>query len=349
MQFLKFNHQYYMGVDLHSRSAYLCIMDWKGKVLLHRPVPCDDPGPFLNAVKPYQHDMVVGVETTFNWYFLSDLCREHNIPFALGHALYMKSIHGGKKKNDRIDSRTIAELLRSGMFPPAYNYPENMRTTRDLLRRRHKFVHHRAALYRHIGLCFYQQGKKPPALANIKKKTQREEIVQSLRGEDLRLSVSSDFEIISSLGRVIVGLEKRIFKRAKHHNRKDLHLMMSIPGCGEISAFNMLYEAHDIERFAKAQNFSSYCRTVKGKHVSAGKTYRSPNQKIGNPYLKWTMSEIAVHAGQYSEKIKKYHEGLLKRFPRGKSWAVLSHKLTIAIYYMLKNGEVFDETRFVGG
>ncbi len=349
MQFLKFNHQFYMGVDLHSRSAYLCIMDRKGKVLLHRPVPCDDPAPFLIAVKPYQHDIVVGVETTFNWYFLADLCRQHHIHFVLGHALYMKAIHGGKKKNDRLDSRTIAELLRSGMFPPAYAYPEKMRPTRDLLRRRHGFVRQRAGLYRHINLCFYQQGKKPPALASIKKRARQEEIIHGLRGEDLRLSVASDFEMIASLTRVIVSLEKQVFKRAKYHNRKYLSQLLSIPGCGEISAFNTIYEAHDMARFPKAQNFSSYCRTVKGKHVSAGKTYRSSNQKIGNPYLKWTMSEIAVHAGTYSEVMKKYHEGLLKRFPRGKSWAVLAHKITIAIYFMLKNGEVFDENRFVRG
>lgn len=349
MEFLKFNHRYYMGVDLHSRSAYLCIMDWKGKVLLHRGVPCDDPGPFLAAVKPYRHDIVVGVETTFNWYFLSDLCRKHNIPFALGHALYMKAIHGGKKKNDRVDSKTIAELLRSGMFPPAYDYPENMRATRDLLRRRHKFVQRRADLYRHINTCFHQQGKNPPALASIKKKSDREAIVKRLQGEDVHLSVNADFDVITALGRTIVSFEKRIFKRAKHHNRKYLSLLISIPGCGEISAFNTIYETHDIARFPKVQNYASYCRTVKGKHVSAGKTYRSPNQKIGNPYLKWTMSEIAVHAGQHSEVIKKYHQGLMERFPKGKSWAVLSHKLTIAIYFMLKNGEVFDETRFVAG
>ena len=45
------------------------------------------------------------------------------IDFVLGHALYMKAIHGGKAKNDRIDSLKIATLLRGGMFPMAYVYP----------------------------------------------------------------------------------------------------------------------------------------------------------------------------------------------------------------------------------
>jgi hypothetical protein len=52
----------------------------------------------------------------------------------------MKAIHGGKVKNDKIDSAKIAGLLRGGMFPLAYVYPAAMRSTRDLLRRRQYLV-----------------------------------------------------------------------------------------------------------------------------------------------------------------------------------------------------------------
>jgi transposase len=34
-------------------------------------------------------------------------------PFVLAHALYLKHIHGGKNKNDRIDSEKLAHLLRA--------------------------------------------------------------------------------------------------------------------------------------------------------------------------------------------------------------------------------------------
>jgi hypothetical protein len=35
----------------------------------------------------------------------------------LGHAQYMKAIHGGKAKNGRVDAQKIAVLLRGGMLP----------------------------------------------------------------------------------------------------------------------------------------------------------------------------------------------------------------------------------------
>src|SRR5919199_6952312 len=72
----------------------------------------------------------------FTWYWLADLCTREGMPFVLGHALSMKAMHGGKAKNDKIDSQKSAVLLRGGRLPQAYGYPAAMRATRDLLRRR---------------------------------------------------------------------------------------------------------------------------------------------------------------------------------------------------------------------
>ena len=68
----------------------------------------------------------------------------------LGHALAMKAIHGGKAKNDTLDSFKIATLLRGGLLPQAYVYPAAMRSTRDLLRRRLHLVRKRGQLLAHI-------------------------------------------------------------------------------------------------------------------------------------------------------------------------------------------------------
>jgi hypothetical protein len=72
----------------------------------------------------------------------------------LGHALFMKAIHGGKAKNDKIDAHKIAVLLRGGMLPQAYAYPAGMRATRDLLRRRLHLVRKRGQLLAHIPVFF---------------------------------------------------------------------------------------------------------------------------------------------------------------------------------------------------
>jgi transposase len=75
------------------------------------------PEDFLKAIRDFRDDAVVGAECMFTWYWLADLCQAEGIKFLLGHALYMKAIHGGKNKNDKLDSEKIARLLRGGTFP----------------------------------------------------------------------------------------------------------------------------------------------------------------------------------------------------------------------------------------
>ena len=149
MRFYNRQHTYYCGIDLHVKTMYVCILDGAGQVLVHRNVP-STPEAFLEIVAPYRDGLVVAAECMFTWYWLADVCAAEGITFVLGHALAMKAIHGGKAKNDRIDSHKIAVLLRGGMLPQAYVYPAAMRSTRDLIRRRLHLVRKRGQLLAHI-------------------------------------------------------------------------------------------------------------------------------------------------------------------------------------------------------
>jgi len=149
MRFYTKQHPFYCGIDLHARTMYVCILSQGGEVVLHRNMKAG-PDALLKALAPYRDQIVIAVECVFTWYWLADLCAREGIPFVLGHALYMKAIHGGKAKNDKIDAQKIAVLLRGGMLPQAYVYPAEMRATRDLLRRRMYLTRKRAELLAHI-------------------------------------------------------------------------------------------------------------------------------------------------------------------------------------------------------
>jgi transposase len=137
MRFYNGQHAHYCGVDLHTKTMFLCVLDARGDVLLERNTLAN-PKSFLKAVAPFRDDLVVGSECVFTWYWLADLCQREGIAFVLGHALNaarvsgMKAVHGGKTKNDRHDAHTIARLLRGGNFPLAYVYPEAKRPTEAL-------------------------------------------------------------------------------------------------------------------------------------------------------------------------------------------------------------------------
>jgi hypothetical protein len=155
--------------DLHTRTMYLCILNRDGEILLHRTMQAN-PEAFLKAVTPYRQDLVVGVECMFTWYWLADLCQREDIPFVLGHALYLKALHGGKCKNDRLDAYKIAALLRGGNLPMAYVYPADMRATRHL--RRTHLMRKRAELLGHIQNTARQYNLPSPGLIARKRNRQ---------------------------------------------------------------------------------------------------------------------------------------------------------------------------------
>lgn len=166
MNFYHSTHQYYCGIDLHARSLYVCILDQSSETLLHKEIPAN-PEALCRLIEPYRTDLVIGVECMHCWYWVADFCEDNGITFILGHALYMRAIHGGKTKNDRIDSYKIAALMRGGNFPLAYVYPRAMRATRDLLRRRTHIVRHGAELKAHVNNTTSQYNL-PPNKVNLK-------------------------------------------------------------------------------------------------------------------------------------------------------------------------------------
>jgi hypothetical protein len=63
-------HQFYAGVDLHARSMFVHILSNKGKTVFERDLPAE-PDAFLDAVKPFRKNVVVGCECMFAWYWLN--------------------------------------------------------------------------------------------------------------------------------------------------------------------------------------------------------------------------------------------------------------------------------------
>ena len=292
MRFYTQKHRYYCGIDLHARSMYLCILDHDGEIILHRNVQAE-PKPFLVAIAPYRKDIVIAVECIFTWYWLADLCSNEGIPFVLGHALYMKAIHGGKAKNDKIDAHKIATLLRGGMIPQAFVYPTDMRPTRDLLRRRTYLVRKRAELLGHIQNT-NSQYNLPAFCKNLASKCHRVGVAERFPNPTVRMSIQANLTLIELYSKLIRELELYIVRSAKEHDPQAFHLLQTVPGIGTTLALVILYEIYDIRRFPSVQDFASYARLVKCAKTSAGKKYGTSGSKIGNVHLKWAFSEAAV-------------------------------------------------------
>jgi transposase len=347
MKFYTQQHKFYCGIDLHARTMYVCILNQAGETVLHRNMKTD-PALFLKVIAPYREDLVVAVECIFTWYWLADLCVQQGIPFVLGHALYMKAIHGGKAKNDKIDAHKIALLLRGGMMPQAYVYPAEMRATRDLLRRRMHLMHKRAELLSHIQNTNHQYNL-PEIGKKIAYKANREGVVERFVDTAVQKSIEVDLALIDHYDKLLSDIELYIVNTAKQHDVNAFYRLRSVPGIGKILALVILYEVQDIQRFPRVQDFVSYCRLVKCAKESAGKKYGTSGKKIGNAYLKWAFSEAAVLFLRNNPEGQKYLARLEKKHSKGKALTILAHRLARTVYHLLRREQAFDMNKFLNG
>ena len=345
MRFYTNQHHYYCGIDLHTKNMYVCILNQEGKILLHKNANvCQDA--LLKFIKPYLPNLVISVECMFTWYWIADFCQQHKIPFVLGHALYMKAIHGSKTKNDKINSHKIAVLLRGGMIPMAYVYPQEMRATRDLLRRRMHFMRKRSELLAHIQNT-RNQYNLPSFEKTISRKSNRGEIVDHFSNPAVKKSMELNLALIDQYDMILRKTENYILNHTKAHNPNDFYLLRTVPGIGEILGLVMLYEIHDINRFEKVQNFTSYARLIRPQKESAGKVKGSGNKKMGNAYLKWAFSEATLLLIRDRLEIKELHAKLKNKHGKARALAIISHKLGRTVYYILKKQQAFDMNKFL--
>jgi transposase len=345
MRFYNQPHRFYAGVDLHARSMFTHVLDNCGRTVFERDLPAA-PDAFLDAVAPYRNGLVVGCECMFAWYWLADLCEDESIPFTLGHALYMKAIHGGKSKNDRIDAAKIAGLLRGGMFPMAFVYPRAMRATRDLLRRRTLFVRQKAQLIAHIQNT-NSQYNLPPFERKLSRHPDYSVLAKRFAHPSTRLSIAADATLIQHYQQTIAELEKHLVKHAKVHDPATYLLLQSLPGIGKVLGLILLYEIQDIQRFPEDGNFLSYARLVRCEHESAGKKKGSGGRKIGNAHLKWAFSEAAALMLRCLPAAKTWLQRQERKRGKRKALAVLEAKIGRAVYQVWRKQQPFDVKKFL--
>jgi transposase len=271
------------------------------------------------------------------------------LTFVLAHALYVRAIHGGKNKNDRIDSEKLTHLLRSNLIPPAYVYPAQKRPLRALLRQRLLYIWNRSELLARIQ-SHQLAHNRPPLRQTRPNRDPWEEQLLAQEDHPLRqFALQNDLALIRHYDAQLATLEAELLKLTRQTAHRDFTLLQTTPGIGQYLGLTILHEIGDIARFPSVKNFLSYCRLVKGTVASAGKIKDLRGAKLGNPYLRWAFGEAAVIAKRDHALLGPLAQRLEARMNGNKFKAntVLAIKLARAVYYMLKSHTVFDPDRLV--
>jgi transposase len=319
---------------------YGCILNRDGAILVHRHLQAR-PEALRTAMAPSRDDLALAVEWMFAWNWRADRCAQAGLPFVLGHALYMKAIHGGKTKHDKIDAHKIAVLRRGGMRPQASGYPAARRATRDWLRRRLSLRRQRAALLAHVQNTNSQY--HPPEIGKkLAYKANRTGVADRFPAPSVRKTAEGALPLIDYDEERLREVERYIVETAKHHAVQTFYRLRSTQGVGKILALVPLDELQDITRFPRAQEFVSSARLVQCPRESAGTRAGPGGQKLGTGHLKWAFAAAAVLFLRNHPLGQAPLATLARKRGTAKALSILAHHLGRAVSFLLKRHEAFD-------
>lgn len=329
------------GMDLHSTNTMIGIIDENRRHVIDRKLP-NDPELIRSFLKPYRNELKgIVVESTYNWYWLADLLQEEGYRVHLSHPVANEQYNGLKHSNDKHEAFWLAELLNLGILKEGYIYPRQVRSLRDVLRKRGHLVRVRTALLVSLQHMISRNYAVKVKTGDIKRL--KDDVVSPMLRNDeaLLLAGTSSKEVIDSLTRQIDKIERWALKRLCREG--VFTQLVTLPGVGDILGMTILLETGPISRFREVGNYASYCRKVSSRWTSNDKVKGRGNIRNGNRYLAWAFSEAAEHARRTDEACRRFYDRKLRQTNTKVAHNALAHKLARAAYYIMKDHVSYQE------
>lgn len=333
----------HVGVDLHQRFCYMTAIEASGKVVQAGAVS-NEKAALRKYFRQFRGQRVeAAVEACGFWPGFREVVEPEVERLVLVHPQRVKAIAWAKLKNDRVDSATLAHLLRCELLPESWKADRETQGRRQQVRLRTTLVRQRTRLQNQVHAVLHQQGLRS-AVSDLFGRRGRLWLqavkLPAAAGE----SVQTCLRMIDGYDAEIQEQNRQLREKAKADERA--RWLMTIPGIGECSAMMLLAEIGDIARFPSKEALCSYAGLVPRVRESAGKAVRGGITRQGSSTLRWIMVEAAQVATRSSPAARCYYERLLRKKHKHVARVALARKLLIAVYALLHDGVVFDEDKF---
>lgn len=285
----------------------------------------------LDELRP--QPLEVAFEATFGWGWFADFLAELGIPAHMAHPLATKAISSARVKNDAVDAKTLAHLLRTNLLPEGWIAPTPVREARRLVRMRTALVRVRAKLKAQVHALLGEHGIQPDVVDLFSNRGR--ELLGRLQLPPVSQSrLQAGLRLIDEVSLEIVLAEREIQEMIRDDVR--VKRLLPIPGVGPIIAATIVSEVGDITRFSSPDKLCACAGLTPSEHSSADNVRRGHISKQGSRWLRWVMVEAAVHAFRDVELRQLFVRIARRRGAKIARVAVARRLLTLT-YYALRS------------
>ena len=221
----------HVGVDLHQRFCYMTALEARGKILQAGTVTNEKL-----ALRRYFRqfrgkEVQVAVEACGFWPAFREVVEPEVKRLVLVHPQRVKAIASAKLKNDRVDSATLAHLLRCDLLPESWKADRGTQARRQQVRLRATLVRHRTRLKNQVHAVLHQQGLRSP-VTDVFGKRGRLWLAGVKLPVQARESVNVCLRLLDGYSEEIQKQNLQLSEKAKQDKRAGW--LTTIPGIGSV-------------------------------------------------------------------------------------------------------------------
>ena len=152
-----FLFSYYVGLDVHRKSISFCVKRADGTVVKEGKMPTTREA-IREWAGGFDGPWLCGLEATICSHWIYEELKPFATRIEMANPSKLKAISTAKRKNDQLDARALADLLRCNMFPPCYVPPPEYESLRCFLRQRALLVRTRVMFKNKTAGLLIQRG-----------------------------------------------------------------------------------------------------------------------------------------------------------------------------------------------
>lgn len=327
----------FVGLDYHSKSVQVCVMDAAGTVLVNRS--CGNSvmeiGEAIGAGRTVRR---AAIESCCGAADLTEaLIKDLSWPLSMAHPGYVARMKHNPDKTDYGDAKMLAELSRAGLIPPVWLPPQNVRELRLLVRLRADLVSSvRSVKTRLLAILRQQRIVEPGDFGRWCKKW-----LAWLGGKDCALSEQGKFAVevyleeLNALRARIAKVEARL--RAATADDVVVAALLKIKGVGDVTAWTMRALIGRFDRFASGKQLARFCAVTPRNASSGQRVADSGMIKAGDPQLKSVVIEAAQRLRRYEPRWQELSTSMAARGkPTGVIIGAVANRWLRGLYHQMK-------------
>jgi transposase len=280
------------------------------------------------------------MEATLFSGWIYDVLKPFAAELQMGHPAMMKAIGASKKKNDKLDARKIAHLVRCNLLPACYVAPAEIRELRRMLRYRNLVVAQATRMKNKVSGLLMEVGAEYNK-QRLHGKQYFTELMESLEEvpesvkDLLRLSRAAMETFETTQEQLVVRLQKEpLLLRVM--------LLKSIRGVGPVTSLTWILEVGDPHRFSSVAHAVSYCGLTSALDSSADNQKRGPISKQRNAHLQTVLIEAAKLAPRWNPQLAAIHAREVERGESQPATLAVARKLVAYLLAVDKSGQPFQ-------